>query len=102
MDKRECGWMGCGSGWCEPVCAGVQHGGTEGKPDRMPPGDDPRAGHEIPSLMGTQKKRFLCRIGFHSLFTDSVGDMVDMGLYKAISWTTYDACNYCDYRKRRY
>ncbi len=27
-DTRECGWMGCGNGICEPVCAGIDNPDT--------------------------------------------------------------------------
>ena len=43
---------------------------------------------------------FWCRIGFHSLFHDSVGENVGSEKTPIYLMTTYLACNKCGYRRR--
>ena len=37
---------------------GEIYGGGPGKPESMPPGDDPRAGHKIPPLLGKRGRKW--------------------------------------------
>lgn len=45
------------------------------------------------------KKRFLCKIGFHSLFNDTELNNLGTKERPVLFATTYDQCEYCEYRK---
>jgi len=50
------------------------------------------------------KKSWRCKLGFHSLFVDTIMGYDKLEGDNYMFWTkeSYDACNYCNYRKRRY